>query len=117
MLKSDKSSSSQPTCLLLDNFEISDNLAIDAFNGFFTNISSNSVENHDSCLNYINNSFNMLDRDSEKFIYNNFKVLKDHHNLQTREFDFNYLTVSLVKHSRIYQLIVRLVAQKFQQKY
>ena len=68
VLKSDKSSSSQPTCLLLDNFEISDNLAIDAFNGFFTNISSNSVENHDSCLNYINNSFNMLDRDSEKFI-------------------------------------------------
>ena len=55
VLKSDKSSSSQPTCLLLDNFEISDNLAIDAFNGFFTNISSNSVENHDSCLNYINN--------------------------------------------------------------
>ena len=36
----------------------------------------------------------MLDRDSEKFIYKNFKVWKDHHNLQTIEFDFNYLTIT-----------------------
>jgi hypothetical protein len=94
VLKSDKSSSSQPTMLLLDDIEISDNLAIaNAFNGFLTNIASYSEENHDSCINYINNSFDNLDRDSEKFIYNNFKILKNQHNLQTNEFDFNHLTL------------------------
>jgi hypothetical protein len=94
VLKSDKSSSSQPTMLLLDDIEIGDNLAIaNAFNGFLTNIASYSEENHDSCINYINNSFDNLDRDNEKFVYNNFKILKNQHNLQTNEFDFNHLTL------------------------
>ena len=57
-LKSDKSSSSLPTNITIDGEEIDDPEKIaNAFNGFFTNLSSTSTATREESIGYINNTF------------------------------------------------------------
>ena len=88
-LKSDKSSSFVPQSVVVDGVEINDpKMIADEFVTFLTQLSSISDAKVDSCLVYVSNTFSYIDRDSDKYIYNNFKSLQFDNKLNTRNFSF-----------------------------
>ena len=91
-IKSDKSTVFVPQCLLINNKEVNDpQLIANEFNFFFTNLSSTSNAESVSCVDYVTKTFSNIIRDSDKYIYNNFKLLKADNKLNTKTFGFKLI--------------------------
>ena len=105
-LKSDKSSSNSPQTLVINGLEVNDKLIIaNEFNSFFTNLSSCSKESDTDCISYVEDTFEKLDTDSERYLYNNFKLLKTEKNLNVSTFAFKNINLKQLKMSLHFNLI------------
>jgi hypothetical protein len=99
-LKSDKTSSNSPQSLVINGLEVNDKrIMANEFNSFFTNLSSCSNESDTDCLNYVEDTFDKFDTDSEKYLYNNFKLLKTEKNLKVSTFAFKNINLKQLKTS------------------
>ena len=97
-VKSDKSTSTLPSCINVNGIEIDDQQAIaDSFNGFFTNLSSTSDVNEVDSGNYIHMTFTNMGRDINKYVYNNFKIVKDATEFRNAKFKFEKFTLKQMR--------------------
>jgi hypothetical protein len=95
-LKLDKTSSNSPQSLVINGLEVNDKrIMANEFNSFFTNLSSCSNESDIDCINYVEDTFDKLDTDSEKYLYNNFKLLK------TKKLESFYICIQKYKFKTI----------------
>ena len=96
--KSDKTDSNLPQALLIDGFEINDQHQMaNEFNSFFTNLASTSNSTQLSCLGFIDKTFDQLDKDSSKYLFNNFKQMKTVNKLNITTFSFTCVDMKQLK--------------------
>jgi hypothetical protein len=97
-VKSDRSQSSKPETIILDGVPLHDDLSMsDAFNNFFTTISSSSEVPQPSCAAFITRNFGFIYNNAERFQFNHFKRLKLDGNLNPSSFNFKQVNEILVK--------------------
>ena len=97
-LKSDKSVSNLPQALKIDGIEINDQYQMaNEFNTFFTNLASTSKSNHLNCMDFIDKTFDDFDKDSSKYLFNNFKNMKTVNKLNITSFSFKCVDMRQLK--------------------
>ena len=67
------------------------------FNTLFTNLVSTSKSNHLNCMDFIDKTFGDFDKDSSKYLFNNFKNMKPVNKLNITSFSFKCIDMKQLK--------------------